>query len=243
MFIFIYFYTKFSLYFQISVINYNEQVELVFDQPEEVTRRNQREIAKLMLDVTSMYFVIDDINGHGNSTNVLGHFLEKDKLLASAKKALTFVDHYLKLIYDFFRIFEESKTEQAQRARHELRRAHGLKRIFSDNPEPDLINTVLNASLDAYTVMIGSVVTVICILLCLLITYLCCHRQSKSSGKLNCSAINQDLIFGSGSGTPGIGLQYAKSGAGIIGNMSLPSAQHTATLNHPQRYFKYQTLT
>ncbi|KAE9553245.1 hypothetical protein FO519_003553 [Halicephalobus sp. NKZ332] len=206
----------------ISVINYNEQVELVFDQPEEVTRKNQREISKLMFDITSMYFVIDDISGHGNSTNILAHFLEKDKLLASAAKALT--------------IFEESKTEQAQRARHELRRAHALKKIFSDNSEPDLINSVFNSSLDGYTVMIGSVFTVICLLLFLLVTYLCCHRQNKSSGKLNCAAMNQDLIFGNGTSAPGIGLQFPKtSGAGLVGTMTLPSAQRTATLNHPQR--------
>lgn len=72
------------------MINYNEQLELVFDVPEEVTRQNQRDISKLMFDVTAMYFVIDDISGHGNSTNVLAHFLEKDKLLAPALKALTY---------------------------------------------------------------------------------------------------------------------------------------------------------
>lgn len=82
--------------FQISVINYNEQIELTFDQPEAITQKNQKEIAKLMFDITNMYFVIDDISGHGNSTTIVAHFLEKDKILASASKALLLVSKLLK---------------------------------------------------------------------------------------------------------------------------------------------------
>uniref|UniRef100_A0A7E4V3F2 Cadherin domain-containing protein n=1 Tax=Panagrellus redivivus TaxID=6233 RepID=A0A7E4V3F2_PANRE len=166
----------------ISVINYNEQVELEFEQPEDVTRKNQQEISKLMMDVTSLYFVIDDISGHGNATNLLAHFLEKDKLLASAAKALT--------------LFEETKSEQAQRARNELRRTHSLKKIFSDSARPDLMNSMLNNFADVYSLTIGSVFFVLFILFIMLASYLCCRRQSKNSAKLNVVPVNQDLIFG-----------------------------------------------
>uniref|UniRef100_A0AC35GTP8 Cadherin domain-containing protein n=1 Tax=Panagrolaimus sp. PS1159 TaxID=55785 RepID=A0AC35GTP8_9BILA len=210
----------------ISVINYNEQLELIFDFPEEITRQNQREISKLMFDVTSMYFVIDDINGHGNSTNLLAHFLEKDKLLASASKALT--------------IFEETKSEQAQRARHELRRTHGLKKIFSDSANPDIMNGLFSgAFVDVYTLVIGAVCASLFVVIILPTIYLCCRRQNKASAKLNGNNPNHDVIYSNGiiadslpSSSNNVAL--SKNSELLVNGLTLPS-QRTSTLNTQQR--------
>lgn len=141
----------------------------------------------------------------------------------------------------YFRIFEESKTEHAQRARNELRRVYSMRKIITDNLPQNFVNNVFNTTLDGYILIIGGICVVFMILIFLMLIYLCCRRSSKSSGKMNCSAFNQDLIYGNGNPTSTLGLNYPKNGK-INGVTVSNTLQRTSTLAHQRYYQKYQTL-
>lgn len=59
-----------------------------YTRDRKVAKALAQRIFRLLSEATTLYFVPDDINGQGNSTTMIGHFLERDKHLAAADKAL-----------------------------------------------------------------------------------------------------------------------------------------------------------
>uniref|UniRef100_A0A914DZU5 Uncharacterized protein n=1 Tax=Acrobeloides nanus TaxID=290746 RepID=A0A914DZU5_9BILA len=126
---------------------------------------------------------------------MIGHFLERDKHLAPANKARM--------------LFEETRSEQAQKARNTLRRRYALQEMVSNTSiqDPSGANSFLSGNMDFVILAIGCVFCVLFMVFLMLLFYLCCHRRSKSgkmSGFSGTTRTTISLIFADSLIHPGI---------------------------------------
>ncbi|CAI4231863.1 unnamed protein product [Auanema sp. JU1783] len=141
----------------IYVVTYEQQAELLFDAPFDFIVHNEKDIIKLLSEVTSLTAVVDRCRQNSNFTMVLAHFLKKDGSFEN-------VDTIIDVI-----------TSSNSSSKRELRSTYGLRETTSST------QTVL--FLNPRTASIG-VAAILCI--CLLLAICCwCRSRNDYSSKLH----------------------------------------------------------
>ncbi|CAP29959.2 Protein CBR-CDH-8 [Caenorhabditis briggsae] len=107
--------------FQISVVTYAQQTELVFDAPFELIIKNEKKIADNLSNATGLQTIVDKCRQNSNFTLMLVHFMDRDGQFVNVDRAVNLL-----------------MTSSAE-SRRELRSVYGLREAFPPVPIPSRV--------------------------------------------------------------------------------------------------------
>ncbi|CDH93161.1 Cadherin domain-containing protein [Caenorhabditis elegans] len=107
--------------FQISVVTYAQQTELVFDAPFELIMKNEKKIAENLSNATGLQTIVDKCRQNANFTLMLVHFMDINGQFVNVDRAVN--------------LLMSSSAE----SRRELRSVYGLREAFPPVPIPSKV--------------------------------------------------------------------------------------------------------
>uniref|UniRef100_A0AC35TZI0 Cadherin domain-containing protein n=1 Tax=Rhabditophanes sp. KR3021 TaxID=114890 RepID=A0AC35TZI0_9BILA len=148
----------------ITVVEHNEQVEIIFDADVSFIHENQKEIEKKLYEATSLKFIIDGITDMGNDTKVCGHFLNQFNTVVPTHSVLSY--------------FNRPVSDWQKEAQEILFNQYKMKPLHSTSGDSyDLEEN----SLHIIIIVFSALTFLILILLCCICKKICCKKKSKLS--------------------------------------------------------------
>uniref|UniRef100_A0A915DJF3 Cadherin domain-containing protein n=1 Tax=Ditylenchus dipsaci TaxID=166011 RepID=A0A915DJF3_9BILA len=173
----------------VSLINFQHQVEFIFDKEVEVLEKELGRLERLLSEASKLRAVVDELLMYPNETTLTAHFLDKNRLALPAEEVK--------------RSWKENKSLRGERAKKELASSFGQTRLFDAETKEEKEFNFASSTFQAITgsfkkympsfadfdlsliISASALVVLFTILMCLFCWMTCCHSGTVDSVRLH----------------------------------------------------------